>query len=166
MTKREIEATAKHLRLAFSALREDYNPFVMHLCNLHKNNYLYNRLKKNMQNLEQLPIRICDEDVTDLYSAENLVYLTPDAENILQKIEPNTGYIVGAIVDLSEKFPMTLAKSKRLNIRTARLPIDKFVKFKTHKALCLNHITQILLEVKRSNDWKRAFMHIPKRKLL
>lgn len=168
MNKREIVSLVKQICLSFNALREDKSPYVMHLCNLEKGSFVWNKLENVMTGFEKLPIQVSSKDVTELFPSgtNNLIYLTPDAEEVLQEVEPNFGYIIGAIVDRGDKKPYTLAKAKKLNIQTARLPIDGFIKFRTSKALALNHMTKVLLEAKRSNDWKKAFTHIPNRKIL
>lgn len=144
-------------------MREYRRPFVMHICNLERGTHFYQRLNSNFTTLNKAPIHTSSKDVTDLYPAEKLVYLSPDAEDTLDEIDPNVGYIIGAIVDKQDKVPMTLAKAKRLNIQCRRLPTNEYFKFRSDKALPLNHVTKILLEAKQTGDWKKAFMHIPAR---
>lgn len=167
MNDRELNATAIQIRNAFSAIRNDWKPFVMHLWNLEEDSPLWHTLSSRLIDFHKLPIRRCNGDITNYYPKENLIYLSPDAETVLGELEPNTGYIIGAIVDKREKLPLTLAKAKSMNIRSARLPLDRMVKFKTHKSLCIDHVTKILTDMKNTNNWEKALLsNIPKRKLL
>lgn len=49
--------------------------------------------------------------------------LTPDSDNEFQ-YDPHAIYVVGGLVDLGRNEPYTLAKAKRLGIRTARFTLD------------------------------------------
>lgn len=65
------------------------------------------------------------------------------------------------------KEPLSLAKAKKENIRMAKLPLDKYLQWGSGsgKSLTLNQCISILLDVKRTNDWKYALRHVPKRKI-
>lgn len=165
MTKYEIRYTARQLKYAFSENRLDNRPFVMHLCNMNKDSQLWHYLKKEIRNIEQLPIKIHAEDITEIFPTENLVYLTPDAEDVIQEFDENNTYVVGGLVDKATRTPVTLAKAKRINVRTMRLPLDKYIKFHSHKTLTLDQMILIMLELKRSHDWNKALLHVPKRKI-
>jgi len=67
-----------------------------------------------------------------------LVYLTSDAEEVIEDLDPNCCYIIGGIVDRNSLKGATLAKAKRLGIRTAQLPIKK------HFALSATHVLTVI----------------------
>lgn len=50
----------------------------------------------------------------------------------------------------------------------AKFPLDKYLQWGSGsgKSLTLNHCLSILLDVKQTGDWKYAFRHVPKRKLM
>lgn len=62
--------------------------------------------------------------------------------------------------------PLSLAKAKKLGLRMARLPLDRYLQWKagSGKSLTLNQMTDILLDVKKNGDWKNALRHVPTRK--
>ncbi|XP_055312131.1 mitochondrial ribonuclease P protein 1 homolog [Sitodiplosis mosellana] len=165
MSKYEIRDAARQLKYAFSENRLDRRPFVMHLCNMNKDSKLWHELAKEMLNIEKLPIKVHSEDITEVFPSKNLVYLSPDAEDVIQEFNEDNTYVVGGLVDKATRTPVTLAKAKRLNIRSMRLPLDKHIKFHSHKTLTLDQMILIMLELKRSQDWKKALQRVPKRKI-
>lgn len=165
MNKREIMTTAKQIKYSYLYNRNSLKPFVMHLCNMNKNSLLWYQLKQQIPNIDKLPWKVYSEDASEIFSTENLVYLSPDANNVMEKFDVNDKYIVGGIVDRNRQGALTFAKSKKLNIRALRLPLDKYIRFHRHKNLSLDTMTKILLEVKQSQNWLKAFKHIPSRKI-
>jgi len=77
-------------------------------------------------------------------------------------------YIIGGIIDLSGKKPLTFGKAKRENIRHQRLPIDRYVKFGggSCKTLTIDQMYNILMTLKHTGSWIEAFKYIPNRKVV
>lgn len=165
MTKWELQDAARQLKHAFSDNRNHGQPFVMHVCNLKKDSYLWQSLRTQMKNIDTVPLRRHEGDITEVFEPEKLVYLSPDAEDELHAFNADDHYVVGTIVDKGTQMPLTLAKAKRLNIRCARLPLQKYIRFFSHKTLTLDQMTKILLELKKSQDWSKALKHVPSRKI-
>lgn len=165
MTKYEIQDAARQLKFAFSANREHRQPFVMHFCNMQPRSYLWQSLQAQMTKFDKLPLKIHSGDITEVFPPEKLVYLSPDAEEELHHFNVDDHYVVGTIVDKGAQMPLTLAKAKRLNIRCARLPLQKYIRFFSHKTLTLDQMVNILLELKKSQDWAKALKHVPARKI-
>lgn len=59
---------------------------------------------------------------------ENLVYLTADAETVLEELDPKRIYIVGGLVDRNRWKGITMKKAKEQGIQTAKLPIGNYLK--------------------------------------
>lgn len=165
MTKLEIKDTARQIKYAFSMNRLHGRPFVMHLCNMDPQSLLWRELEMQMRNFSKLPLKVHTVDITEVFPKEQLVYLSPDAEDVLTDFNVNDRYIVGSIVDKGTQMPLTLAKAKKLQIRAARLPLHKFIKFHSHKTLTLDQMVGIMLEWKTSNNWKKALGFVPARKI-
>lgn len=101
-----------------------------------------------------------------MFPRDRLFYLTPHSDNIIKKIDPDAVLIVGGIVDMSSNKPLTLAKAKRQRIKHGKLPLGQYVEeFKpgSSQAFSLHVIGEILLELKDTNDWAKAFEKIPNR---
>lgn len=63
---------------------------------------------------------------------------------------------------------MSLAKAKEEGIAVAKFPLDNYLDFScgSNKNLNVNHCTQIMLDIKNTNNWEYAFRAVPSRKIV
>lgn len=119
-------------------------------------------------------------------SSHSLVYLSADSEDELATLSPNDIYIIGGIVDRNRYKNLCQGKAEKLGIRTARLPIGKFLEVEGRKVLTVNQasaplsrlrhrtfhtadeqVFSILVEYVERQDWRAAFEAvIPPRKII
>lgn len=170
MTSYEVHNTAKQLVFSFGANRLHSTPFFFHLTNLQHSGKLHQSLLKNVPTIESptFPIRLSSDEFPQNVSKERLVYLTPDSHNDLLEFNHDDVYIIGALVDKGAKEPLTMAKAKALGIRTARLPISRFIQWRqSGKDLTIDQMTKIMLHFKLSGNIKQALLrHVPTRKTI
>lgn len=96
---------------------------------------------------------------------ENLVYLTADAETVLDDLDMSKIYIIGGLVDRNRWKGITLKKSAEQGIQSAKLPIGNYLKMSSSQVLTVNQVFEIMLKFVETRDWKTAFFHvIPQRK--
>ncbi|XP_010928082.1 tRNA (guanine(9)-N1)-methyltransferase isoform X1 [Elaeis guineensis] len=96
---------------------------------------------------------------------ENLVYLTADAETILDELDPKKIYIIGGLVDRNRWKGITMKKANDQGIQSARLPIANYLRMSSSQVLTVNQVVEILLTFLETRDWKSAFFQvIPPRK--
>ncbi|XP_021747281.1 tRNA (guanine(9)-N1)-methyltransferase-like [Chenopodium quinoa] len=96
---------------------------------------------------------------------ENLVYLTADAETILDDLDPKKIYIIGGLVDRNRWKGLTMKKAEEQGIQAAKLPMGNYLKMSTSQVLTVNQVVEILLKYLEVKDWKAAFFQvIPQRK--
>lgn len=104
-----------------------------------------------------------------------LVYLTGDSPNTLSTLDSNATYIIGGIVDRNRLKRLAISRAEalqsshpKLNVTTARLPLDEHVNFKgATRILTCNHVFDILQRYRENGytDWKKAIMTVlPDRK--
>lgn len=164
----EIRSNARQLSECFKYNREHNHPFSLYLCNMKPEAPTMQELKKFIPTVcdSSFPINIHQKCFTDLFPIERLVYLTPDCKNDLLEYDPYDIFIIGAIVDKGKAFPLSLAKAKEMGLRMARLPLDRFLKWPqgTGKRLQLHTVTSMLLDIRQTNDWDKAFFNIPWKK--
>ncbi|EJD01535.1 uncharacterized protein FOMMEDRAFT_89981 [Fomitiporia mediterranea MF3/22] len=101
-------------------------------------------------------------------SKEAVVYLTADADDELEELRESETYILGGIVDRNRHKFLCQKKAKESGIRTARLPIGKYLaEMKTRKVLTVNQVFEILVHWTENRDWKAAIYSVmPKRKFI
>ncbi|CAA7258585.1 unnamed protein product [Cyclocybe aegerita] len=107
-----------------------------------------------------------DQSVRKRAEKSSFVYLTADTEDELLELKPDETYIIGGIVDHNRYKNLCLNKAKESGIRTARLPIGRYLSsLPTRKVLTVNQVFEILVKWVETKDWEQAFNSIiPKRK--
>uniref|UniRef100_J3LGM6 tRNA (guanine(9)-N(1))-methyltransferase n=2 Tax=Oryza brachyantha TaxID=4533 RepID=J3LGM6_ORYBR len=96
---------------------------------------------------------------------ENLVYLTADAETVLDDLDMSKIYIIGGLVDRNRWKGITLKKAVDQGIQCAKLPIGNYLKMSSSQVLTVNQVFEIMLKFVETRDWKASFFHvIPQRK--
>ncbi|XP_308574.5 mitochondrial ribonuclease P protein 1 homolog [Anopheles gambiae] len=167
MNDKEMRNTAKQLMLCFALNRSHEEPFNIHHCNANYGKTTMKQLEKHLVQIHQpeFPFNVTDRSYTELFPKERLVYLTPHCKNDLTEFNPDDVYIIGAMVDKSSQEAVSLGKAKKLGLRMARLPLDRYFQFKSGKSLTLDQMVAIMLELKTSNNFEKAFQHVPRRKI-
>lgn len=96
---------------------------------------------------------------------KDIVYLSSDSPYTLERLEPNTCYVVGGLVDKNREKGLCYRRAREKGIRTARLPIGQFMVMQSRQVLATNHVVEIMLKWLECGDWGQAFLSvIPKRK--
>ncbi|XP_061390216.1 mitochondrial ribonuclease P protein 1 homolog [Musca vetustissima] len=170
MTKREAENAAKQLMLCFADNRSHDDPFDLHYCNVNLKTPCMQKLQRYIPTMlnTDFPMNVHQKCFTEIFPKENIVYLTPHCRTDLVEYNHDDVYVVGAMVDTVNNEPLSLAKAKRLGLRMARLPLDKYLQWGagSGKSLTLNQMIKILLDLKQTGDWMTSLRHVPRRKLL
>ncbi|TGJ79544.1 hypothetical protein E0Z10_g9228 [Xylaria hypoxylon] len=96
---------------------------------------------------------------------KSIVYLTADSPYTLDRLEPNTCYVVGGIIDKNREKGLCYRIARENNVRTAKLPISEYMVLQHRHILATNHVIEIMLKWLETGDWGTAFMEIiPTRK--
>lgn len=159
---------ARQLTYSFGANRRHSQPFDFHLCNFDHRSVSAKELHKMIPTMLEStnPLELHNECFNEKFPSENLLYLTPYSPNILCEYNPDDTYVIGSLVENGQNGPVTLAKAKKLGIRTAWFPFGRYLHWNTgSKSIPLNLIVSILLDFKTTQDWNIALKHVPKRKL-
>ncbi|XP_029434966.1 tRNA methyltransferase 10 homolog C [Rhinatrema bivittatum] len=166
MSRREMENTVNQLLETEGWNRKSPDPFHIHFCSLHADGpYHEELLKRYGEAWDKLLLTATEKAHVDLFPKGKLVYLTADSPNVMKMYEHDKIYIIGSLVDKSQQTGLSLANAKRLNLATARLPLEKFLHWETGaKNLTLDQMIRILLTLKDTGDWQQALAFVPKRK--
>lgn len=167
MSKRLMCYTAGHFTHFFASNRKDPQPFDVHICNADPNQRCLQELQKRIPRLleSDSTVMVHRECFSELYPHEKLLYLSPYSPNILREYDPNDVYVIGGVVDLGFHGAVTMSRAKQLGIRTAWLPIHRYMDVGDHaQKLPLNIVGDIMRDLKNTRNWEKAFVHIPQRK--
>ncbi|RYP65588.1 hypothetical protein DL771_008242 [Monosporascus sp. 5C6A] len=95
----------------------------------------------------------------------SVVYLTADSPYTLNRLEPNTCYVIGGIIDKNREKGLCYKIARERKVRTAKLPIGEFMVMQSRHILATNHVMDIMLKYLELGNWADAFMRvIPTRK--
>lgn len=97
--------------------------------------------------------------------AGEIIYLSSESENTIEKLSPYSTYIIGGLVDRNRHKGICFKTATEKGIKTAKLPIGEFLEMSSRYVLATNHVNEIMLHWLEVGDWGEAFMKvIPKRK--
>lgn len=164
----ESDNCAKQLTLTFALNRLQDEPFDIHFCNFNVNSKCGSKLNRTIPTMfnPDFPINVTADSYLDIFDKNKLVYLTPHCRDELQNYNPDDVYIVGAMVDKTTSEPLSLAKAKKHGLRMAKFPLDRYYQFQGGKCLTINQVLEIMLQMKKYNNWKQALSSaIPRRKI-
>lgn len=154
MTDVERSKAAKGLKRVFSENRAHQKPLDLHLCGVQLDGPVFRNLSGQIPSLLKKPSlpKVHDKCFSELFPKEQLVMLTPDSDTEF-KYDPHAIYVVGGLVDLGRNEPFTLAKAKRLGIRTARFPLDNIrMREGDTRELTMSTSIDIVRECQLNND--------------
>lgn len=104
--------------------------------------------------------------VFDLFGAENIVYLSPDAEQALEDVGDSDVYVVGGIVDRNHSRGLTLAEAQGAHARAVRLPFDEYLPQVSAKDRVLTVVAcvGVLMAKHAGGTWKEVLENsLPRR---
>jgi tRNA (guanine9-N1)-methyltransferase len=120
------------------------------------------------QQLLPLDNKIPDQtDPKNFKDAKNIIYLTSESENVLEKFDPNCVYIIGGLVDHNNHKGICHRLAVEKGINHARFPIQEAgVEMKTRQVLTIDHVFRIIASVaSEGRSWKEALIEtLPERK--
>ena len=86
-----------------------------------------------------------------------VVYLSPDAEEVLEDVEPGTVYVIGGIVDLAARgVAWSLPKANALGACARRLPVREHLPLVTNQILNIDTAMKVLCERYSGKEWGDA----------
>lgn len=155
MTDLERGRVATGLRRVYSENRRHVKPFDLHICGIQLESSIFKNLSGQVPSLlrKSSPTGVHSECFTELFPKERLVMLTPDSDNVLEYSFDDI-YVVGGIVDFGRNDPLTLAKAKKLGIRSARLPLDNLrMREGDSRELPMSSAISVIRERQVNNNW-------------
>ncbi|GFR21131.1 mitochondrial ribonuclease P protein 1 homolog [Trichonephila clavata] len=166
MTEKEKKACVSQLKLIYSVNRKSKDPYDLYFCNAMLSSDYIQYLKKCLQKFSDTLISLTDKSYVDLFPKEKLVYLSPHAKETMKEYDHNAVYIIGAFVDTVKREHRSLHKADKEEIKSYSLPLDEYIMWGAgSKSLTVNQVFEIMLALKNTGDWRKAFAVIPTRKI-
>lgn len=155
MTDLERSKVAIGLKRVYSENRKHPKPFDLQICGAPPESKIIKNLSGQIPTLlsKPSPTRVHSECFSQLFPKERLVMLSPDSDDVLEYNFDDI-YIIGGIVDYGRNDPLTLAKAKKLGIRSARLPLDNLrMREGDSRELPMSSAISVIRERQVTNDW-------------
>ncbi|XP_019127136.2 tRNA methyltransferase 10 homolog B [Larimichthys crocea] len=162
MSDKEISRLAGQLRRLYGSNKKAARPFHVFLTDLREDGRLYRECLRMNDGFQNYMMDITEESCLDLFPAETVVYLTPDADEALETVDADKVYVLGGLVDESIQKKLSFSRARELSVHTARLPIDEYMVKKDNaknfhsKILAVNQVFDILSTFCRTGSWTQA----------
>ena len=164
MTDRDIHKLLKQIQRTYSINRRADRPIQLYLTSFG------GRSKTILDEIHckytSWDVHIKEESYGDVFSQEDLVYLTSDSPNVLSEVDESKAYIIGGLVDHNHHKGLCYNLAVERGIAHARLPISECVKLKSRTVITVNHVFEIMLLYSQTKDWKESLVQVlPARKM-
>ena len=167
MIEKELTHLVNQAKRVYSSNKSATNPFDLHFINLQKSSKTYQMCCDKNTGFESYIVSISDFGATEMFEAENVIYLTPDSETVLEELSQDHVYVIGGLVDDSVKKNTSHHYCEAARLKTVRLPIPEFMlrsegggSFK--QILTINQVFDILLDFHQTGAWETALgKHVP-----
>ncbi|CCW61543.1 unnamed protein product [Phytomonas sp. EM1] len=175
MTLSDTKSTISQLKFSYSTLRRAGFPFRPVFTSLigkekqdaeHDSSVQAELLQSSLIDFEGFnrfpPTITLEQHWSELFHKERIVFLTADADEILEDIQPGHVYIVGAFVDHNRYKALSKTCAQAHGVRVARLPIKESIDLQNRSVvLTINHLVEVLTSYMQpekgcTRDWARA----------
>eukprot|EP00731_Ephydatia_muelleri_P024816 Em0016g1087a len=151
MSDKEITMTAHQTLYSFAANLRSQNPLFLHLTGLHSDTRLHRALNATWQGFSNPALRASELLPYDIHPPQDVVYLSPDSENVLDSLDDRKVYVIGGLVDLCVMKSLTQFKATQLGLHTACLPVKEYMRVSSssvhHINLPINLVVNMLISV-------------------
>ncbi|XP_054713995.1 uncharacterized protein LOC129223420 isoform X2 [Uloborus diversus] len=127
METKDLGRLSSQLRRLYGSNRQSDSPLHLFFCALNPLDELYKICIEKNDGFASYVVEMTDKAPEELFKVEDLVYLSPDSETVLEGLNMDKIYVIGGIVDGTVKKGVSLNHAKNFNIQTARLPIHEYL---------------------------------------
>eukprot|EP00826_Nyctotherus_ovalis_P014742 TRINITY_DN14132_c0_g1_i1.p1 TRINITY_DN14132_c0_g1~~TRINITY_DN14132_c0_g1_i1.p1 ORF type:complete len:121 (-),score=19.65 TRINITY_DN14132_c0_g1_i1:68-430(-) len=106
------------------------------------------------------PIQVYEDNISTLSLPSNTLYLSPDAEDVLDDYDSSTSFIIGGIVDKSVASCVSLNKANLCKLKSVRLPLKEHLEKVKKCVLNIDTVVEILSAYLVNKDWKATLEQI------
>ncbi|KAL4660919.1 hypothetical protein GN956_G806 [Arapaima gigas] len=162
MSAKETSRLAAQIRRLYGANRRATTPFHLYLAGLQEDSLLYQECCRMNDGFRDYAIDVTEQSFLELFPRDSVVYLTPDAEQGRERLEPDKVYVLGGLVDESVQKKVTYLKAQDGGVCSARLPIDEHMVKRINQKnfhsqiLAINQVFDVLLSFCETGSWSVA----------
>lgn len=169
MTSKEKNKLAQQLCRLYGVNKKADTPAHVYFAGFDKNGELYQECIQKIDGFEKYQVEMTEVPVLELFDTNDIIYLTPDATDMLEELDKDKVYVIGGIVDESVIKNLSKQRADAANIPTYRLPIDRYMRRKDQihfsQILAINQVFEILVTYLSSKNWRAALSRgVPERK--
>lgn len=154
----ELVHCASQLGHSYSANKKAEKPLHLHFTGWRGE--IKDLAEKNITGINNWKVTFTDKSFVDHFGPEKkerLVYLTSDSSEELEELMPGDIYIIGGLVDHNRHKGLCYERAEEAGIRTARLPIKKYVELADRAVLTINQCVSIMVEMyQQGATWKNV----------
>eukprot|EP00471_Norrisiella_sphaerica_P007678 CAMPEP_0184493420 /NCGR_PEP_ID=MMETSP0113_2-20130426/25964_1 /TAXON_ID=91329 /ORGANISM="Norrisiella sphaerica, Strain BC52" /LENGTH=190 /DNA_ID=CAMNT_0026878671 /DNA_START=102 /DNA_END=674 /DNA_ORIENTATION=- len=165
MQPKEICSLSSQIRHAYGYNKRAKCPFKLYLTNYDEEKGATAQILKKDSGYDRWIMRRTSKDYVDVFGSDKVVYLSSESDCVLEYLDPKVTYIIGGLVDKNRYKGLCFEEAQKRNVKTAQLPIGKFMAGATRKVITVNQVFDILLKFQELKDWGKAFSEVmPARK--
>ena len=174
MNGKEISKLASQLARVHGANKKSPKPAKVYFSSFAEESSLYAECVRKHIGFESYQIEMDHRPHHELFEKDEIVILSPDAEQPLEQVELGKVYVIGGIVDETRKHRLTLDQAATNQIAARRLPIREHLELEDQSKrgrrgvctiLAANQVFEILLKQFETGCWKEALkVGVPPRK--
>lgn len=154
MSHKEQTSLARQLSRCWGANRRASHPVMLHLAGL---GTCPEGCLPPVDDVARWKVHRVTADVADAFPRDELVFLSPDADEPLTALDPRAVYVIGGLVDSSVQKRTSLQKAQELGARAVRLPLAEHAPNANPRLpLTLTAVLEILLAVHAGGTWSDA----------
>lgn len=144
------------------------DPFDLILSDIPKGGLLDNEIGKIFPHINKSNCLITKsyENFLRICPNKRIIYLSPNSEKVITKWDADAVFVIGGIVDTSRSKRLSITKAKQMQVEHFKLPIGHYISqfsLNSSQTLAIHVVADILLTIKETNDWKKAFSKVPTR---
>lgn len=138
MIDRDIANCCKQLGRVYAINRRSSTPCQLYFAGLQLGSRTDQQLSKNSHT--KWDVKYTTENYLNIgFKKERIVYLSSESDTVLEKLEEETCYVIGGLVDHNFYKGLCFERAQKAGVRTARLPLGEFIDIRTRTVLTINH---------------------------
>merc|ERR1740129_624042 len=158
--EKDMQGVVRQMGYSYGANRRADNPISLHICASKEWEALF---KKN--GCMNLKAHIHYKPITEAFSTEEIIYLSPDAEEELTyPLDRKAVYVIGGIIDKTVIKNLSLDRAKSLKVKCRKLP--KPPKTLRSTAFNINMVVEMLIRFQDGENWSEMMDEIIPDRLL